>query len=209
MNWLFIPLRDEDVLVAGERVLYRQRRHWAALFPELFQFLAVLFLHTAFSMRGTTGLGTVLVFGGVLSAIVLRPLFNHERWETWQLIIMAIVALWAFQTRASVMGLATLVLFAMGLRFLIGWLRWAVYQRTYLTDRRLMAVDGFMGIRIDSMPRHMVTDVMLRRSALGEILGYGTFRVETAGQDQALTRLEFLLDPEGFHDLVVSGPRFN
>ncbi len=209
MNWLFIPLRDEDVLVTGERVLYRQRRHWAALFPDLFQFLAVLFLHTSLAMRGTTGLGTVLVFGIVVSVIVLRPLFAHERWETWQLIMMAIVALWAFQSRPSIMGLATLVLFAMGVRFLVSWLRWAVYQRTYLTDRRLMSVDGFMGIRVDSMPRHMVTDVMLRRSALGEMLGYGTFRVETAGQEQALTRLDFLLDPEGFHDLVVSGPRFN
>lgn len=209
MNWLLVPLRDEDVLVRGERVLYRRRRHWAAVLPELIQFLAVVFVHTAISMRGTTGLGTVLVFGSVLSYIVLRPLIRRDRWETWQLVAAAIFAFWAFQTRISLLGLVSLVVVAMGARFIIRCLRWAFYQRTYLTTRRLMEVDGFLGVRVNSMPLSMVTDVMLRRNPVGEVLGYGTFRVESAGQDQALSTLDYLLDPERFHDLVVAGPRFS
>jgi hypothetical protein len=205
---LFIPLRDEDVLVRGERVLYRRRRHWAAVLPELVQFLAVLFVHTAFSMRGTTGLGTVLIFGCVLSYIVLRPLIQRERWHTWQLFLMAIVAFWIIQTGMSLLGIATLLVFVMGLRFCVRALRWAFYQRTYLTTRRVMEVDGFLGTRVNSMPTAHITDVMLRRNPLGELLGYGTFRVESAGQDQALGTLDYLLDPERFHDLVVAGPRF-
>ncbi len=208
MNWLLIPLRDEDVLVRNERVLYRQRRHWVAVLPELAQFLAVVFLHAAFAMRDTTGLGTVLVLGVIISIIVLRPLVRRERWDTWQLVTVVLVGYWAIRSGRSIGGLASLLVVAMGVRFVIRALRWAVYQRTYLTDRRLMEVDGFLGIRINSMPRHMVTDVTLRRTALGEILGYGMFRVETAGQEQSLTRLDHLLEPELFHDLVVSGPQF-
>ncbi len=209
MNWLLIPLRDEDVLVRGERVLYRERRHWVALLPELTQLLAVVFLHAAFSMRNTTGLGAVLLLGTIVSIIVLRPLVQRERWETWQLITIVLVGYWAIRSGRSISGLAVLLLVAMAVRFAVRALRWAVYQRTYLTDRRLMEVDGFLGTRINSMPRQMVTDVTLRRTALGEILGYGKFRVETAGQEQALTQLDYLVEPELFHDLVVSGPQFH
>lgn len=208
MQWLFIPLRDEDVLVAGERVLYRRRRHWAAVVPELVQFLAVLFMHTAFSMRGTTGLGTVLIFGSVLSFIVLRPLIRRDHWETWQLFVMAVVGFWAIQSQLSALGIATVLVLVMGLRFVVRSLRWAFYQRTYLTTRRVMEVDGFLGTRVNSMPIGHITDVMLRRNPVGELLGYGTFRVESAGQEQALGTLDYLLEPEYFHDLVVAGPRF-
>ncbi|MGI9621782.1 MAG: PH domain-containing protein [Acidimicrobiales bacterium] len=208
MNWWLAPLRDSDVLVRGERVLYRRRRHWAAVLPEMFQLLAVLFLHTAFSMRGTTGMSAFLIFGTVIALIVLRPLLTRGRWDTWQLIVIAVLVFWAIQSGASILGLATLLVVIMAVRFGVRLLRWAFYQRTYLTDRRVMEVDGFLGTRINSMPLAMVTDVMLRRNPFGEMLGYGTFRVESAGQDQALSTLDFLLDPENFHYLFVAGPKF-
>ncbi len=206
MQWLLLPLSDEDVLVTGERVLYCKRRHWAALFPEFAQFMAVLFLHSAFSMRGTTGLGEVLLLGTIVSIILLRPLVRRERWETWQMVAIALVVFWAIQSGTSVGALALLIVLVMAVRFAIRVLRWGVFQRTYLTDRRLMEVDGFLGTRVNSMPLNMVTDIMLRRSPIGEVLGYGTFRVESAGQDQALGSLDFLLEPERFHDMVVASP---
>ncbi len=207
MQWLFVPLRDEDVLVRGERVLYRKRRHWGAVVPEFLQFLSVAFLYAAFSMIGTTGLGTVIIFGGVVSFIILRPLIKRE-WDTWHMLVGAIVAFWVIQTGVPLLGLAGMLVFAMGVRAGIRALRWAFYQRTYLTTRRVMEVDGFLGTRVNSMPISKVTDIMLRRNPLGELLGYGTFRVESAGQDQALGSLDYLLDPEEFHDLVVAGRRF-
>lgn len=157
-------------------------------------------------MRSTTGLTEVLLFGTIISVILLRPLLRRDRWDTWQLIAIALIAFWAIQSGASVSRLALLVLIAMAIRFSVRVLRWAYFQRTYLTDRRLMEVDGFLGTQVNSMPLMMVTDVMLKRSPVGEILGYGTFRVESAGQDQALGELAFLLDPEHFHDMVVSSP---
>lgn len=206
MNWFLLPLSDEDVLVTGERVLYRQRRHWAATLPEFAQFLAVLFLHSAFSMRTTTGMNEVLFLGTVIAVLVLLPLFTRARWETWHLVVVAIVIFWVLQSRVSIVGLTSLLVLLMGCRFLVRAVRWAFYQRTYLTDRRVMEVDGFLGIQVDSMPLTKVTDIMLRRTALGEVLGYGTFRVESAGQDQALSELKYLLYPEDFHDMVVAAP---
>jgi len=206
MDWWLLPLQDADVLVAGERVLYRQRRHWAALLPEFLQFLAALFLCSAFSMRGTTGLNAVLLIGSVTAVAVLWPLLRRKRYSTGQIVMLGLLAMWVVQADIGLAGVAALIVLLMALRFIVRVLRWAVYQRTYLTDRRLMEVDGFFGIEVNSMPLNMVTDVMLRRTPVGEVLGYGTFRVESAGQDQALSQLDFLLYAEDFLDMVVSSP---
>lgn len=208
MAWLLVRPHDEDVVLPGEKILYKERRHWAAMTPELFQFLAVVFLQSAFAMRGTTGMGTVLLFGSVLAVIILRPLVKRDGWDTWQLLVAAGVGFWAIQSGVGVMELANLLVLVMGARLAVRAIRWAFYQQTYLTNRRLMEVDGFLGIRVNSMPLSKVTDIMLRRNPVGDLLGYGTFRVETAGQDQALGRLDYLRYPEEFHDLVVAGPKF-
>ncbi len=209
MAWILVRPEDEDVVLPGEKILYKERRHWAAVTPELTQFLAVLFLHSAFSMRGTTGLGDVLVFGTVISLIVLRPLIRRGAgWGTWQFLVAAAVGFWAIQSEITIQGIANLLVLVMAVRLAIRAIRWAFYQRTYLTNRRLMEVDGFLGIRVNSMPLSKVTDIMLRRSPVGDVLGYGTFRVESAGQEQALGELDYLLYPEEFHDLIVAGPKF-
>jgi Bacterial PH domain len=46
------------------------------------------------------------------------------------------------------------------------------------------------------MPLARVTDMRYQRSPLGRILGYGTFVLESAGQDQALSSINFLPDPD-------------
>ena len=46
------------------------------------------------------------------------------------------------------------------------------------------------------MPLAKVTDMSYNRSPLGRLLGYGTFVMESAGQDQALHRVEWVPDPD-------------
>jgi PH (Pleckstrin Homology) domain-containing protein len=46
------------------------------------------------------------------------------------------------------------------------------------------------------MPLAKVTDLTYERSPLGRLLGYGTFIMESAGQDQALSRVDFLRSPD-------------
>jgi len=206
MQWLLVPLSDGDVLVAGERVLYRSRRHWMAVMPEVLQFFSVALLYVLLALGGTIGSGFVVLALVAAAAAVLYPLLRGEQWRRALPIGVALVAFAALVLGMSPLGIGSLVVIAMATRAAIRVLRWSSFQRTYLTDRRIMEVDGFLGTKVNSMPLTKVTDVMLHRSTLGEILGYGTFRVESAGQDQALGRLDHLIEPERFHHLVVEAP---
>jgi hypothetical protein len=54
------------------------------------------------------------------------------------------------------------------------------------------------------MPLAKVTDMSFQRSAMGQLLGYGEFIVESAGQDQALRNVDYLPYPEQLY-LEVCG----
>ena len=57
---------------------------------------------------------------------------------------------------------------------------------------------------VNMMPLAKVTDMTFQRSAWGRILGYGKFILESAGQDQALTNVDYLPYPEQLY-LEVCG----
>jgi hypothetical protein len=44
-----------------------------------------------------------------------------------------------------------------------------------------------------------ITDLTWQETLLGQVLGYGTFRFESAGQDQALRHLTYLPDAQGLY----------
>src|SRR5260370_37228252 len=60
--------------------------------------------------------------------------------------------------------------------------RVAARQATYftVTDKRMILVSGFVVRKVAMMTLTRVTDMHLRRSALGRLLGYGEFIVESA-----------------------------
>ncbi|YAL83611.1 PH domain-containing protein [Dermacoccaceae bacterium W4C1] len=64
------------------------------------------------------------------------------------------------------------------------------------TDKRLLLLYGLVTKRVAMMPLSKVTDMSYSRSPLGRILGYGTFTLESAGQDQALQQLTYVRDPD-------------
>jgi uncharacterized membrane protein YdbT with pleckstrin-like domain len=76
--------------------------------------------------------------------------------------------------------------------------RAAAWQATYftVTDMRMILVSGFVVRKVAMMPLAKVTDMTFRRSALGRLLGYGEFIVESAGAEQALRSIDFLPYPE-------------
>jgi len=57
------------------------------------------------------------------------------------------------------------------------------------------------------MPLTKVTDMSFNRPPMGRLLGYGTFIVESAGQDQALRTINHLPYPEQLY-LEVCGLLF-
>jgi uncharacterized membrane protein YdbT with pleckstrin-like domain len=84
--------------------------------------------------------------------------------------------------------------------------RVAARQATYftVTDNRMILVSGFVVRKVAMMPLARVTDMSFRRSALGRLLGYGEFIIESAGQEQALRAINFLPYPEQLY-LQVCG----
>lgn len=87
----------------------------------------------------------------------------------------------------------------------LGWRTWQWYaDRIVVTDQRIFEVSGVLTRRVASMPLTRVTDMTYRRSLLGRLLGYGDLIVESAGQDQALSRLERLPKPDDFYRTITS-----
>jgi uncharacterized membrane protein YdbT with pleckstrin-like domain len=92
---------------------------------------------------------------------------------------------------------------------LVVWLAWLVlvirllfciyaYLEDYfvVTSQRLLLAEGVFRKTVNMMPLSKVTDMRFERSATGRLLGYGTFIVESAGQDQALHKIDHLPYPE-------------
>lgn len=75
-------------------------------------------------------------------------------------------------------------------------------ERIVVTDKRFMLITGVFTNRVAMMPITKVTDLTYERSALGRMFGYGTLIVESAGQIQALNRVEFLPRPELVYDAI-------
>ncbi|WP_226345987.1 PH domain-containing protein [Agilicoccus flavus] len=94
---------------------------------------------------------------------------------------------------------AWVVLLGRALWMLIEWRReWFI-----ATDRRLLLVYGFIVRKVDMMPLGKVTDMTYHRSIPGRLLGYGTFVLESAGTDQALSRIGFVPHPDQTYRAMI------
>ena len=87
------------------------------------------------------------------------------------------------------------------LRFAYVVVDWWV-ERIVVTDKRFMLTTGVFVTKVAMMPITKVTDLTYERSSMGRALGYGTLIVESAGQIQALNRIEFLPKPEEVYDAI-------
>ena len=132
-------------------------------------------------------------------AILIRPIF--------EVLIGLAIAGWLSNSVANGNGTAILVIWVVwGLVFLR--LVWKVFEwgETYfvVTSQRFLLATGILTRKVNMMPLAKVTDMSFQRSAMGRILGYGEFILESAGQDQALTNVDYLPYPEQLY-LEVCG----
>jgi uncharacterized membrane protein YdbT with pleckstrin-like domain len=88
------------------------------------------------------------------------------------------------------------------------WQGWkvATWWRRYfvVTENRLMLLTSLLFTDVAMMPLAKVTDMRLRESAFGRMLGYGEFIVESAGQEQALSRIRFVPYPSQMYQDILS-----
>ena len=124
-------------------------------------------------------------------AVLIGPIF-------WVLLGLAIAG-WLSNSVANGNGTAILIIWLLWAILLLR-LAWKVleWSLTYfvITSQRLLLTQGFVIRRVDMMPLTKVTDMSFNRSFRGQLLGFGEFVVESAGQDQALRHIEYLPYPE-------------
>jgi len=114
------------------------------------------------------------VIGLIIAALLSDTLLRHDSALTW-----IVWAIW---------GLVFL-------RFLWAASNWAV-DYFVVTSHRFIQTSGLLSRKVAMMPLVKVTDMTFERSFLGRLLGYGTFILESAGQDQALSRVDHIPYPE-------------
>ena len=89
-----------------------------------------------------------------------------------------------------------------------GWLVWGVlnWRRDWFvaTDKRFLLFFGFIRRKVAMMPLLKVTDMTYDRSLLGRIVGYGTFRLESAGQEQAMSVIDHVPDADAHYRAICT-----
>jgi uncharacterized membrane protein YdbT with pleckstrin-like domain len=122
------------------------------------------------------------VVGLVIAALATETVLRHTTSLTW-----VVWAAWG-------------IVF---LRFLWAAINWAV-DYFVVTSHRFILTSGVFSRKVAMMPLVKVTDMTFQRSALGRLLGYGTFILESAGQDQALSTVDHIPYPEQLYLEVCS-----
>lgn len=197
---VFKPLGAHDILIRGEIVKYDERFHWASLIPPFLETLAVLVVITILAGTGTnTRLGVMIIVAA--GAFMFRQI-SKGQWNQALVYGAAGGLLLGFLiTSAQTMALLAILL-ATG-RFAYIALIWLFFKRLYITNRRVILAEGFLGSSISTMPLTRVTDINYYTTVTSELLGYAILRVETAGQDQALSWLKFLDKPATFYSTLI------
>ncbi|MEV5752475.1 PH domain-containing protein [Actinoallomurus sp. NPDC052308] len=135
--------------------------------------------HPAMLLRHIAEAVLGLILAGVLSGLIAQSTVLTVIWAVWFL--------------------------------LLGRLAFKVYEWSdeffAVTGVRVMLVHGLVTRRVDMMPLSKITDLTVDRSVFGRMLGYGTVVLESAGQDQALSKVRFVPEPEGIY-LQISAVAF-
>ena len=116
------------------------------------------------------------------------------------LLLMVVVQTY-FPPSALVDNLTFYLALAAILRFTVKVILWWI-ERIVITDKRVMLSQGIITHRLGMMPLSKVTDLTFERSLDGRLMGYGTIVVESAGQIQALNRIDYVPRPEEIYEAL-------
>jgi uncharacterized membrane protein YdbT with pleckstrin-like domain len=132
-------------------------------------------------------------------AILIRPIF--------EVLVGLAIAGWLSNSVAHGNNIVILVIWILwGILFLRLAVKVFEWAETYfvVTSQRFILATGVITRKVNMMPLTKVTDMSFQRSGWGRILGYGEFVLESAGQDQALSNIDYVPYPEQLY-LEVCG----
>ncbi|MCW2919624.1 MAG: rane-flanked domain protein [Actinomycetia bacterium] len=126
-------------------------------------------------------------------AVLLRP------------VVEVVAGLFACGYVSTATGLTLIWWLWLGLLARLMWkvFAWSI-EYFLVTEHRVMLITGVLNRRVAMIPLGKVTDIALERSALGRMLGYGEFVMESAGQDQAMRNVKYMPYPEQLYLEVSS-----
>jgi uncharacterized membrane protein YdbT with pleckstrin-like domain len=124
-------------------------------------------------------------------AVLLAPV----GWAVLGLIVAALLSVTLFRHSSTLTLIVWAVWGLVFLRLLWAAANWYV-DYFVITSHRFIEITGLFTRDVAFIPMAKVTDFTFRVSFLGRIFGYGTFIVESAGQDQALDNVDFIPYPE-------------
>ena len=198
------PMTEHNLLAPNEEIRYRKNRHWFTLvYPALQTIVVVGIAVTVFVDFALWTNAAVVLLAVPAIILVFNLIFDSEsrpsKQRTITVLVLILVAMVFLTPRVA----ALVVAVAFGLRMFTTWLRWRYYVQVIVTTRRLIMTDGLATQIISTMLIDKVTDTSIFVSPLGELLGYGDFLVETAGQDQAFSHIHFVQFPGVFNNSVL------
>jgi len=156
-------------------------------------------------------MGLRVVPNETVPAAVYRVLLPHERRVITVRFHPAILIRPAAEALGglALAGLISTIVHLDSSVLLIVWLLWLILLIRLLfkiyawledyfvvTSARLLTSGGVFKKSVSMMPLSKVTDMRFERSPIGRLFGFGTFIVESAGQDQALRVIDHLPYPE-------------
>jgi uncharacterized membrane protein YdbT with pleckstrin-like domain len=77
-------------------------------------------------------------------------------------------------------------------------------RRIIVTNRRVIYREGLVGKKERSIPLSKITDVSVTSSLAGQVAGYGTLRIESAGSSDTEIVAEDIADARGIRDAILS-----
>ncbi len=138
-------------------------------------------------------------------------LMHREHWlSLWQPasylaigVLVTGLARTALPDQHGVQNVCVALMLVAALWFVWRWLNW---RRDWFvaTDRRLLKTYGILTRQVSMMPLSKVTDMRYERTPLGKLVGYGTFVLESAGQEQALSTINWVHEPDETYRTVTA-----
>jgi putative membrane protein len=84
------------------------------------------------------------------------------------------------------------------------YLIWWAANKLVVTDRRVYIESGVLRKSERSVPLSNVQDVTVEQGLMGQIFGYGTIRIESAGGPETEIVMANIHDPGGIRDAIMA-----
>jgi uncharacterized membrane protein YdbT with pleckstrin-like domain len=133
------------------------------------------------------------------------PLAVMFKWIVFAAIVIALIILFDtwWTPGASFVKWFYLVLLIPVVRIAWGFLSWRMNVYV-LTNRRVVEVTGVLNKRVSDSSLEKLTDVVLKQSLLGRMLGYGDIDVLTAAAGAGINYLKQIRRPMEFKTAMVN-----